>query len=61
MPLSVKELYDLQDYQRDKEIIARPGTPPAVVNFRDRQLDMALDYLRAQIKLTEKGNGKKAG
>ena len=30
-----------------------------MVNFRDRQLDMAPDYLRAQIKLTEKGNGKK--
>jgi C-terminal peptidase prc len=61
LPLSVKELYDLQDHQRDREIISRPGTPPAVNNFRDRQLDMALDYLRAQIKLADKGTAKKAG
>jgi carboxyl-terminal processing protease len=64
LPLSIKELNDLQDHQRDREIIARPGAKAPAVNetFRDRQLDLALEYLRAQIKLaTNKGSAKKAG
>jgi len=63
LALSIKELNDLQDYQRDREIIARPGGKAPAVNeqFRDRQLDMALDYLRAQIKLANQGSAKKAG
>lgn len=50
--ISAKELNDLQDFQRDQEIIHRPGhTPPeGKVEFKDRQLDAALDYLRNQIK-----------
>src|SRR5262249_19214833 len=54
MPLSVKDLNDLQDHQRDREIIHRPGKAPAVNEFQDRQLDMALEYLRNQIKMANK-------
>jgi carboxyl-terminal processing protease len=61
--LPVKDLNDLQDHQRDQEIIHRPDRPRETKNgFRDRQLDMALDYLRGQIKMAGKVNGaKKAG
>lgn len=51
--ISAKELNDLQDHQRDREIIHRPGyVPPAdgKAEFKDRQLEAALEYLRAQIK-----------
>jgi carboxyl-terminal processing protease len=64
LTLTRDELNDLQDQQRDREIIARPGGKTATVNtsFRDRQLDMALNYLRTQIKLANnKGTAKKAG
>jgi C-terminal peptidase prc len=64
VPLSIKELNDLQDHQRDTEIIARPDRPKTAVNngnFRDRQLDMAMEYLRSQIKLVNSGAAKKAG
>jgi carboxyl-terminal processing protease len=63
LPLAVKDLNDLQDYQRDREIIARPGGKAPAVNaqFQDKQLDMALDYLRGQIKLANQGGAKKAG
>ncbi len=55
LPLSFKELNDLQDHQRDREIIHRPGkAPPATAAFTDRQLDMALEYLRNQIKSGKK-------
>jgi C-terminal peptidase prc len=56
LELSVKELNDLQDHQRDAEIIRRPDrrNQPTADNgrteFRDRQLEMALRYLRAQIR-----------
>jgi carboxyl-terminal processing protease len=63
--LSVKELNDLQDHQRDAEIIPRPGAKKKDANasaFRDRQLDMALEFLRTQIKMAEKSpSAKKAG
>jgi len=66
MNLQTKELYDLQDHQRDAEIIRRPGhTAPdaaAKTEFHDRQLQMALDYLRGQIRTAAKGETlKKAG
>jgi C-terminal peptidase prc len=64
LPLSVKEVNDLQDHQRDAEIIHRPGKrPEAGTNaaFRDRQLDMALEYLRGQIKMAKGPGTKKAG
>jgi carboxyl-terminal processing protease len=62
LPLPIKELNDLTDYQRDQEIIQRPGRPPvlnAPANFQDRQLNTALDYLRNTIKRTT--TAKKAG
>jgi C-terminal peptidase prc len=62
--LSVKELNDLIDYQRDREIINRPGRPPVVTapaDFQDRQLNQALDYLRKEIKKTASKTAKKAG
>ena len=65
LPLSVKDLNDLQDFQNDRAIIARPGGKAPAVNgpqFQDRQLDMALDYLRGQIKMANQGGTtKKAG
>jgi C-terminal peptidase prc len=64
--LPTKEVYDLQDHLRDAEIIHRPDrvSPDAAAKteFRDRQLQMALDYLRGQIRTAAKGEAsKKAG
>ncbi len=61
--LNNKENNDLAEHQREQEIIHRPGHEPteAQVNFKDRQLEMALDYLRAQIKTAKVGSGKKSG
>src|SRR5262249_20661976 len=57
MDLSIKELNELQDHQREAEIIQRPdrrnGSAAAKngkAEFHDRQLDMALRYLREQIR-----------
>lgn len=63
LKLGIKELSDLQEVQREREIIHRPGYQPSEARgeFRDRQLEMALDYLRAQIKTAKAGGGKKAG
>jgi C-terminal peptidase prc len=65
LKLPTKELNELQDHLRDSEIIKRPdqrGKPAAAKSdFRDRQLDMALEYLRAQIRTAAQGNGKKTG
>jgi C-terminal peptidase prc len=62
LPLTVKEQYDLLDFQTEREYIQRPGRPSTVNNnFRDRQLDMALDYLRDRIKAVSQGTAKKAG
>jgi C-terminal peptidase prc len=53
--LSKKEENDLFDHQRESEIIRgspAPGNPApeTKTQFRDRQLEMALEYLRGQIK-----------
>jgi len=50
--VSKKELFDLQDFQREQEIIHRPGYTPseAKAEFKDRQLEAAIEYLRSQIK-----------
>jgi carboxyl-terminal processing protease len=51
--ITSKELGDLQDFQRESEIIHRPGyipPPDSKVEFQDRQLEAALKYLREQIK-----------
>ncbi len=66
LKLGTKETNDLQDFQRENEIIHRPGykAPESKADFRDRQLDMAIEYLRGQIKTAAQpanGRTKKAG
>ena len=51
--ISSKELNDLRDTLRESEIIHKPGyvaPPDSKVEFKDRQLDAALKYLRDEIK-----------
>jgi len=64
--LGAKELNDLAEFQRANEIIHQPGykAPENKVEFKDRQLDSAINYLRGQIKMASKvagGSKKKAG
>jgi carboxyl-terminal processing protease len=63
--LPTKELNDLQDHLRDAEIIRRPdkrGVQGSKNGFQDRQLQMALDYLRGQIRTASQAqSNKKAG
>jgi C-terminal peptidase prc len=63
LKLPTKELNELQDYQRDREIIHRQDRRknPPTTDFRDRQLDMALEYLRGQIRTAANSNAKKEG
>jgi C-terminal peptidase prc len=63
LKLGTKEQYDLQDHLRDQEIIHPPGYVPSAskTDFRDRQLEMALDYLRGQIKIATQSDSKKPG
>jgi carboxyl-terminal processing protease len=57
LKLSKKEEGDLFDHLREAEII-RAGPAPksdeVAPDFRDRQLDMALEYLRNQIRTAQK-------
>ena len=61
--LSNKEKDDLFDHLREAEIIR--GSPPkdnksdAKSDFRDRQLDMALEYLRNQIRTASRKDTKR--
>lgn len=61
--LSPKERDDLAEHQRNAEIIQRKGKPDpsSKAEFKDRQLDTALDYLRTQIKTAARIPPKKAG
>jgi len=61
--LNRKERDDLEEAQRDAEIIPRRDAPAKNVKppFKDRQLDAALEYLRGQIKIAAKTPMKKAG
>src|SRR5207248_114475 len=64
MKLTPKERDELADQQRDTEIIARRDLPTKETKsteFKDRQLEKALDYLRGQIKTASKAPTKKAG
>jgi C-terminal peptidase prc len=57
--LSRKEENDLFDHQRDSEII-RGGRPNETKSdFRDRQLDMAVEYLRSQIRTAARKEAKR--
>jgi len=59
LKLDRKERTELDLHLRDREIIPRRDGPPKEpkAEFKDRQLDMALEYLRAQIKSTAKKAG----
>jgi carboxyl-terminal processing protease len=60
--LTKKELGDLQDALREAEIIRPAGKRATKTEFRDRQLDMALQHLRNQIRTAAKNSTtKKAG
>jgi carboxyl-terminal processing protease len=61
--LSEKELDDLQNHLRETEIIRSPNYKPDTTKteFRDRQLDTALEYLRNQIKVASKAASRKDG
>jgi C-terminal peptidase prc len=66
LKLPTKDLNDLQDHLHDSEIIRRPDKrnvdPMKTDNFRDRQLDMALEYLRGQIRTAARARaGRKEG
>jgi C-terminal processing protease CtpA/Prc len=61
--LTPKERDDLFEHQRNQEVILPKGQSPKTKKpeFKDRQLDEALKYLRSQINMTANLPGKKAG
>jgi C-terminal peptidase prc len=61
--LSVKERGDLYEHLHNQEVIPRRDAPSkdAKSEFKDRQLESALDYLKNQIKTAAKAAPKKAG
>ncbi len=63
--LSPKELRDLAEYQQNLEKIEPPSSKGKTTakEFKDRQLEAALEYLRGQIKTASRGvgNGKTDG
>ncbi|HEX4589940.1 MAG TPA: S41 family peptidase, partial [Gemmataceae bacterium] len=66
--LDPKERFDLDVKLREREIIPRRDAPPkskgdgeAKPEFKDRQLESAMDYLRSQIKTASQVPLKKAG
>jgi C-terminal peptidase prc len=59
--LTPKERRDLAEHQRNLETIEPPGMKDKKKEFKDRQLDAALDYLRGQIKTAGRIPGSKAG
>ncbi|MCS6851634.1 MAG: S41 family peptidase [Gemmataceae bacterium] len=63
LKLTPKERDDLAEYQRETEVIPRRDLPPKdpKPEFKDRQLEMALDYLRGQIKTAARSPLKRAG
>jgi C-terminal peptidase prc len=61
--LTPKERRDLLEHQRNLETIEPPGKRVKVKapEFKDRQLDAALEYLRGQIKMASRGSSRKNG
>jgi C-terminal peptidase prc len=61
--LENRERDQLAKYLHDTEIIPRRDIPPkeAKNDFKDRQVEAALDYLRGQLKTASKSPTKKAG
>lgn len=63
LKLERKEWADLYENLRDREIIPRRdiAAKEPKPDFKDRQLDMAIDYLRSQLKTVGHAPQKKAG
>lgn len=66
--LDNKERFDLNDHLRQREVIPRrdgpqkePSKADSKPEFKDRQLEVALEYLRSQIKTAAQAPMKKAG
>jgi C-terminal peptidase prc len=60
--LTAKEREDLAEYQRNAEIIERGNRRvKEKTEFKDRQLDAAVQYLRGQIKMAALVPGRSAG
>ncbi len=64
--LDPKDRFDLDVHLRDREVIPRRDAPPKDPKdvkpaFKDRQLEAALDYLKAQIKTASQAPVKRAG
>jgi C-terminal peptidase prc len=59
LKLTAKEREELADAQHDSEIIRSGASEPEKSKFKDRQLEMALEYLRNQIKIAEKAKTAK--
>jgi carboxyl-terminal processing protease len=61
LKLTPKEREDLAEYHHDTEVIQRKDRPAVKKDFKDRQLEAALDYLRGQIKTAGRSQSGKAG
>ncbi len=64
IPLTRAERDELFEHQRNLEIIKPKDKPPSTddkVEFKDKQLDAAIEYLRGQIKTVNLTPAKKAG
>jgi carboxyl-terminal processing protease len=63
LKLSERERDQLYEHQRDSEIIVRRDLPAKEkkTEFQDRQLEMALEYLRSQIKVAANTKSEKPG
>jgi len=59
--LTPKEREDLAEAQRNSEVIQRADKPAKKKDFKDRQLEEALEYLRGQIKMASRVPTRKAG
>lgn len=47
LKLEIKELRDLDQYRRDRDVIRKEGPPTS--NFQDRQLNKAVEHLKASL------------
>ncbi|HEY7425132.1 MAG TPA: S41 family peptidase [Gemmataceae bacterium] len=59
--LTAKERVDLDEHLHATEVIRPKGKPAPVKEFKDRQLDEAMKYLRGQINTASRTQRKKAG
>ena len=57
IPLESAERFELSEHLRNAEIIrpdAHLSTEPAKDNYKDKQLEAAVEYLRGQVKIGKK-------